>query len=270
MNTELISNLSKHHAHIPWQSAPPIESSALSVGTIGGLILSAFLGGLFAAYWSNFFESRRRIRDLRRDKYYDHRNSIVQIEHEIIPIRINLSRNINSLEVGIEDTNENNIRIILRLYKLFLSSGLNLKILNVDLINAYLDLYVILESINSDVQYLEGIVSNIRDSYRVGKVDESLISMYVLITKQLHKTCKKADKMSLILLSKCRVAIHKDDKEIIKSYITNGGEISYSISEKEITKENEKTTSQELRPYTEGEDREQFVAPYMDLRRIPT
>lgn len=61
------------------------------------IIAAAFFGGLFAGLFSNYFESRRRIFDKRSDKYHEHRNTIVQIEHELIPARVNLSRNIKSL-----------------------------------------------------------------------------------------------------------------------------------------------------------------------------
>ncbi len=111
---------------------------ANTTSTIGNLIkdstfqivLSAFLGGFFAALFSNHFESRRRIKELRRDKYFEHRNTVVQIEHELIPLRVNMSRNIASVEDALKNTNDNNIRIILRFYNISISTGLSLKLLN--------------------------------------------------------------------------------------------------------------------------------------------
>jgi len=60
---------------------------------------------LFAGLFSNYFESKRRIFDKRSDKYHEHKNTIVQIEHELVPARLNLSRNIQSLEDAIKHTN---------------------------------------------------------------------------------------------------------------------------------------------------------------------
>src|SRR5437762_1602869 len=91
---------------------------------LGAIIASAFFGGFFAALWTNRFETKRRIHDKRHDKYYEHRNTIVQIEQELIPLRVNISRDIASISQAIDNTNDQNIRLILRFYKLSLSTGL--------------------------------------------------------------------------------------------------------------------------------------------------
>ncbi len=235
-------------------------------GTLGGILLSAFAGGLFAGLWSNFFESRRRIKELRRGKYYEHRNTLVQIEQESIPARLNLSRNLNSLIIAKEGTNANNFRILLRMYKLHLSSGLGLKLLNVELINDYAQLYTIFENINSDIQYLEGVANIITEDRKQGKIDVSLVAMYPVLLEQLYKICLRADKKSLDMLSKCKIIFNKDDKKIIEKYIKNGGQIHYSISSKSILQENNKTIKEETRPFGKNEDKEQFVALYLDVK----
>src|SRR3989344_6491762 len=56
-------------------------------------IFTGFWGGLFAGLWGYYYQSKQRNEEKRADKYFDHRNVIVQIEHEMIPIRLNLSRN---------------------------------------------------------------------------------------------------------------------------------------------------------------------------------
>lgn len=239
---------------------------AMSLWPLGGILISAFAGGLFAGLWSNFFESRRRIKELRRDKYYEHRNTLVQIEQESIPARINLSRNLNSLIVAKEGTNKNNFRILLRMYKLHLSSGLGLKLLNVELINDYAQLYTIFESINSDIQYLEGVANTIKDDRKAGKIDVSLVTMYPVLLEQLYKICLRADKKSLDLLSKCKIVFNKDDKEIINKYVKNGGQILYSIPRKNVLETNSKTIKEETRPFGKNEDKEQFVALYLDVK----
>lgn len=122
------------------------------------IILSAFSGGFFAAFFTNYFESKKRIHEIRRDKYFEHRNTVVQIEHELIPFRVNLSRNITSIDDALKNIDENNIRIILRFYQSSISTGLSLKLLNLTLINEYVETYSLIESLNTDFEYLNGII----------------------------------------------------------------------------------------------------------------
>jgi hypothetical protein len=178
-----------------------------------------------------------------------------------------MSRNINSLATSIEGTNPNQIRIILRLYRLSFSSGLSLKLLNIDLINEYSDLYIVLETLNSDIQYIEGVASNILSDFKSGKVNETLIGMYPTLINQLYKTCLKADKKSLSLLSKCKLIFNQDDVVKKNSYLKSGGSINYNIAQKDIKNEESKIDKEESAP-RENEDKEQFIAPYMDIKRV--
>ncbi len=226
------------------------------------ILLSAFSGGLFAGIWSDHFESKRRLRELRRDKYIDHRNTIVQIEHELIPLRVNMSRNLRTLEASF-DHEDNVIRLMLRFYKLFLSSGLSLKILSIDIINDYSNLYSLIETINSDTQYLEEEVNAIMTSLKDKEVNESLLDVYSVHIGNLQKKCKKADILSLDLLSKVKIIIDISDKKVKSDYLKSGGEIYYDISKQELAEENRKTIKEET-PIVSDEGT-QFVAPYADV-----
>src|SRR3989344_3565614 len=118
-------------------SASPNPQLLNGASSMAAIILSSFFGGLFAGWWSNYFETKRRIHDKRHDKYYEHRNTIVQIEQELIPLRVNISRDLASITDAIENTNDQNIRFILRFDRLFLSTGLGLRLLSLDFINMY-------------------------------------------------------------------------------------------------------------------------------------
>lgn len=263
----MIENI--RHSHILWQHYVNPDSSSLSITSITSMTISAFLGGLFAGIWGNFFEVRRKRIEIRREKYNEHRNAIVQIQHEIIPLRINLSRDLACFNEILINTNKYNTRIVLRLYDLNLNSDLSMKILSIDLINEYLDLITILESIKSDIQYLTSLKNNILENSNIGKNNESLNNLYPMVVQQLQKMCLKADALSLKLLSKCRLAINSSDqKNLLNKYISHGGEVVYVFTNKDIKKENTRTTRRETRPYAENEDREQFLAPYMDIKRI--
>jgi hypothetical protein len=59
---------------------------------------SAFLGGFSAGVFIYYFNSKSRLNELRHTKYFEHRTTMVQIEHELIGVRANLSRNIESIK----------------------------------------------------------------------------------------------------------------------------------------------------------------------------
>lgn len=244
-----------------------LVSSLLVSGYIQ-IILSAFFGGLFAGLFSNYFESRRRISDKRRDKYFDHRNTIVQIEHEILPSRINISRNINSIEDSISNTNETSKRIVLRFFKLKLSPGLSLNMLNLDLINLYSEVYSQYESVNNDIDYLSQIVASIIDDKKNNKVDDNLIIQYFQFSDYLLKEITDADNKSLELLSYCKSVIDKKDKDQLDKYLANGEEIIYKFDKKLIRKISSTVKKEETRPYRKGESRPQFITPFLDLKRV--
>lgn len=257
----------------------PIASNSTSINTIlpsvvdgtlnlGAIILSAFFGGFFAGTWTNFFESKRRIADKRTDKYYEHRNTVVQIEQELIPLRVNISRNITSIADAINNTNENNIRFVLRFYKLYSSTGLGLKLLSLDLINKYAQLYSAIETFNSDIQHVSGIVESVRENNLVGKVDHSLVDSYKVFLPHLKNECEEIDQKSLELLAIIKVAINKGDKKIKDKYLKDGEEIKYRISDYSLTEKYEEITKEEDPSFHKGEKRPKFISPFLDLKKV--
>lgn len=248
------------------------EAAEYSGNNISLIILAGFFaglfGGFFAGYFTNYFESKRRISDKRTDKYYEHRNTLVQIEHEILPSRVNLSRNLKAIEVSF-NVSDHVTRVILRFYKLKLTSGLSTKLLNVNLINEYAELYTLLETINSDIQYLEDVVTTIRAGLEKKPilVKKTLLETYSKFVKQLEKTCLLADRKSLELISKIKIILRKKDEPILKEYIKTGGQITYSIQGKSVIKESKKITKEETRPFKKNDLTGKFVAPYIDLSR---
>jgi len=226
-------------------------------------VISAFAGGFFAAYWSNKYEAKRRMDELRLDKYIEHRNTIVQLEHELIPERVSMSRNLSSFVEFKNGTNETRFRVLLRLYKLSLSPGLTMKLLNMDILNAYADLYSIIESINLDISYHEYLSDKILSDAKAGKIDTSMLYLYATLVENLQKNCLIADNKSEILLAKCKAIVDLNDKDIKASYIKTGGTIAYDIPDSVLQNKKQAINSQE-KP-TGDNDRVQFVAPYMDL-----
>lgn len=232
------------------------------------IILAAFCGGLFAGLFSDFFESRRRIREKRSDKYYDHRNTLVQIEHEIIPIRANMSRNLVSIEDALNNIDDNTIRIVLRLYTLDLSTGLSLKLINKTLINLYSETYISIQQINSDIQFINDLVSTIVSDSKVSKVDVSKIRMYVEMLRYLKIECDKSDKQILELVSTCQAIFDVDDKAIVNRYMRHGGEIEYRLSKDKILAKSNKLEAEENREAQSGDERPNFLAAYLDIKRV--
>lgn len=232
------------------------------------IILSAFSGGLFAGLFANYFESKRMLSEKRRDKYFEHRNTIVQIEHELIPVRVNMSRNIASIEDALTNINDTNIRLILRFYKLYISTGLSLKLLNLTLINQYSELYILIESINSDMRYIDGIVGSITADINKGIMDSNKIQMYIQMLNHLKNRCGEADKKTLELVSFSQIIINQDDKKIIKTYLKKGGLIEYKIDNKEIKIKSKKTEKEENLEYKNGEARPKFIALYLDIKKV--
>ena len=232
------------------------------------IIAAAFFGGLFAGLFSNYFESKRRILDKRSDKYHVHRNTIVQIEHELIPARVNLSRNIKSLADAIESTNQNNIRLILRFNKLKLSTGLSLNLLDKKFINEYAELFSLFESQNSDIDYLDGMIQQIRTDQKNGSIDGSLLHSYVQMIEYLHQSCLEIDNKSHILLAMCQIALNQEDKTIKKKYLKNGKLIEYEFAAQKMKEKIKKITSEENRLPKDGETQPKFFVPFMDIKKI--
>lgn len=239
-------------------------------GTIAlvGIIVSAFLGALFSGLINNYFESRRRLKEKRTDKYFEHRNSIVQLEHELIPIRLNTSRNLAALEDAISNTNPTNIRFILRFYKLSLSSGLNQKFVSLDFINSYSQLYSAIEIFNSDIQYVEGLVYSVRENMKEGKVDDSLNASYKKFLPHIKNECQEIDKKTFELLSKSKLAIGQEDEKIKKKYTEDGKEIKYTFNKKAMDKKNKEIEKEEDFNSHPNEPRPQFISPFLDLKKV--
>lgn len=233
-----------------------------------GIMASAFFGGLFAGVWTNHFESKRRIHDKRTEKYFEHRNSIVQIEQELIPLRVNISRNFASITDALGNTNENNIRFILRFDRLFLSTGLGLKLLSLDLINMYAQLYSAIEKFNSDIDYVSGMIVSVREDQKVGKMDPSLIESYKVFLPHLKDECEEIDQKSLELLALSKVAIGKEDKNIKIKYVKDGKEIKYLVNKKSLTQKYDDIKKEEDASSHKGEKQPKFVSPFLDLKKI--
>lgn len=233
------------------------------------IILSAFFGGLFAGLFSNYYESRRRISDKRRDKYYDHRNTMVQIEHELLPARVNISRNIASLDASLKNTNKSNKRIILRFFKLKLSPGLSLNLLNLDLINLYAKVFSQFEIINNDIDYIDKLASSIIEDKKNNRLEDNLIDMYFQFSEHLLAEIKIADQISLKLVSHCKLILSKNEDDVLKGYLKKGGLIKYKFMKKTAKKISDKILKRETRPHKKGEIRPRFIAPFLDLKKVP-
>ena len=232
------------------------------------LATSAFFGGLFAGLFSNYFESKRRLLEKRRDKYYKHRNTIVQIEHELMPVRINISRNISSLDEALKNTNDSNKRIILRFFKLKLSAGLNLNLLNLKLINLYAETYGLFETINNDIDYISQMVVSILEDKKNKRIDGNLINTYIEFSNFLLAEIRQADEKCLELLSHCKSVLDKDEEKILIKYLKEGKQVKYNFNKKSIKKISRRVISEETRPHTALETRPQFMTPFLDLKRV--
>lgn len=233
-----------------------------------GIIASAFFGGFFAAIWSNHFESKRRIQDKRHDKYYEHRNTIVQIEQELIPLRVNIARNDTAISDAIENTNDLNVRFILRFYKRSLSTGLGLKLLSIDFINKYAELYSAIESLNSDIDYVSGMVSMIIEDKKEGKIDDSVIESYKVFLPQLKDECEQVETKSLELLGIAQLAIGKEDKKIKDKYVKDGKEIKYALTKQSLDKKYKSIKKEEDGSLHKNEKQPKFVSPFLDLKKV--
>lgn len=253
------------------QSASYIQQSpdVISITTAFiGIVLSAFLGALFSGIVNNFFESRRRARDKRSDKYFEHRNSIVQIEHELIPLRLNTSRNIAALSDAIENTNPYNIRFILRFYKLSLSSGLSQKLVSLAFINKYAKLHSDIEIFNSDLEYVSGLVQMVIQNSKKGKVDKSINTAYKQFLPHLQQECEDIDQKTLELLTISKLALRNDDTRVKEQYIKDGKEIKYKFDKKSFKARQQDIEKEEDFSNHPDEKRPQFISPFLDLKRV--
>jgi hypothetical protein len=213
---------------------------------------------------------RGRLRNKRLDKYVEHRNTIVQIEHELIPARKNMGNNIRALEDAVKQFKKGAPRLILRMYETTLSTGLSLKIVNLELINDYAELYILLKKINSDIDYLNQLVENIQMRGEKGKEFISLITAYEKLIEYLLKQCKKADNKILLLIAKCQIVLDygEEEKSLKRKYINDGQEIEYNFSERDIQKKKDRVTKQESRPYADEETPDEVFMLYLDVQLV--
>lgn len=229
------------------------------------IVLSAFFGGLFAAYWTYTFEIKRNLLDKRREKYNDHRNTIVQLEHELMPLRINLSRDQASINDALDTQTDTKTRLILRFYKLKLSTGLSLKLVNLDFINKYSELYSLIESINADFDYLNDLSQRIQAEIGTNRFKPSYLVVYRTMLPVLKVHCDEVDKKSLDLLIYAQLALRQNNKKTLEKYLDSGDLIEYHIDPNEKTKQTRKITREETRAPKEGEVRPQFASLYLDI-----
>ncbi len=225
---------------------------------------------LFGIFYTNSAESKRRREEKRTDKFYDHRNTIVQLEHEIIPIRVRMFRNLSVLKDALDNTNPSRTRLILRFDKLNISAGLSLKLLSLDLINKYSELYSLLETINSDFDYIERMVTSLQNRKEL-TIEQtlSLEQAYITMLPYILDQCERADSKSLKLLTICKLALAKDTETQLKNYQKKGGEIIYSIREEELKLKNAEIEEEEQLPEKDGEPRPKFVSLYLDIVKVP-
>jgi hypothetical protein len=232
-------------------------------------VIAAFAGGFFAAYFTNHYESKRRLVEKRREKYMDHKNTIVQLEHELIPMRVNLSRDLSTID-GLNDSPAESSRLIMRMYDLSISTGLSLRLLNLKLVNMYSELFSLTESINSDIKYLDGMVKtvheNLKDKDSMQMV-ESVLNSYIMMASILKNKLMDADKKSLDLVAYCRVVLSMGNYNL-EEYIKVGEQVNYKFSKSRIFKEKKIITGEEGGSTHKGEKPIQFFAPYFDIRKI--
>lgn len=245
--------------------------SIISDSTIS-LFISAFLGGFSAGVFTYYFNSKSRLNEVRNTKYFEHRNTIVQIEHELVSVRVNLSRNIESIKTALEVKNDR-YRFILRFFSLDISSGLSLRLLDLDFINKYAELYIIFQSINSDIEYLKSMVQEIQSKIDIDNPQPtptliSLVNNYMLMLNHVYTQLLTSDKMSLELVAMCKIALIESPENKLKEYMRKGGEIKYSISKAAINKKIQMILKEENKRGSEEDPRPQFVALFFDMFRV--
>lgn len=228
------------------------------------------IGGIFAALLTFYLTAKVRTKNKRLDKYVEHRNTLVQIEHELIPARVSMDNNLKALEDAIQQNDQGITRLILRMHKLDLSTGLSLKLLSLELINNYAELYVSLKKINSDIDYLDQIVEKIQIWADERKNIASLIIAYEKLIKYLVVQCQKADKNMLEIVAKCQIAILLDESkdEFKLKYQNDGEEVKYDFDKIEINLKKKNLEKQENMPYTDSETHEQIFMLYLDLHLV--
>ncbi len=246
----------------------PFQPPEPALNNVANVLISSF-GGIAAALVTYYLDSQGRTREKRTERYLLHRNTLVQVEHEIIPLRLNIGRDLKTLDETISGCDENTTRVILRTYKLDLSSNLGINMLDINFINKYSELYTLVESINSDLHYLEGITESIKSEAKQGQINFSGISTYLTFLPILRDSCRKADELSLSLLSMIRCVLNDNDAASRKLFELNGVLEKYKFSKKQLIKDQKKIITQENRPFKNGKRPDKFVVFYLDLKKRP-
>lgn len=238
------------------------ESRALDI-FIQAIISS--VGGITAALIIFKLESKRIINEKRRKKFNEHGNAVVQLEHELIPARINLANNINALSEILNDTTPSSIGLLLRTEKINISPGLSLKLQNLILINDYSKLFQKIKQINSDLFYLDEIVKTIVKKFDSQKIDESLLMVYLQLISHIISICEKTDTATLKLLSKCMLIIDSPNEFTLKEYIKTGKAINYNFDKDKLIKIEQKIIVEEA---GQGEEPDKIFLPVYNLKRV--
>jgi len=228
------------------------------------------IGGILAAILTFRLDSKGKMQNKRLDKYADHRNTLVQIEHELAPTRVSVGNNIKALEDAVQQFDSGVPRLILRMYKSDFSTGLSLRLINLELINDYSKIYILLKKINSDIDYLNQIVEKIQLWLEQEKDFSSLLVAYEKLIRYLVIQCKKADKKILDIVAKCKIALSLDEQEekIKNKYRKDGKEVIYSFPKNSLDSKKADIVQQEKRPYIDGENPDQTFMLYLDLKLV--
>lgn len=219
--------------------------------------------GIIAAQYTYLLSQKGNIKEKRRDKYFKHRNTLVQLEHELIPARIDIGNNIKAFEDAIENTGPNKLRLILKMNKIDISTGLSLNLLDLEIINDYSKLYVLIKKINSDISYLDILLNKIQEGQR----SQDILDSYKLLQSHMLSQLRKIDDLGLDLLIKCQLIFKQDDEKLSKIYEKTEKLFGYDFDKKEIDEKKEEITNEETRPPNPGEEPDKNFLLYLDINR---
>lgn len=187
------------------------------------------IGGIVAALLANYLSQKSRVENKRKDAYIKHKNAVVQMEQELLAARIEIDRDIQILENSINFNSETKTRLILKMYKPDFSSGLGLRLLSVDFINKYYNLFLLFRKINLNIDYLSVVVADIRSGLKKNDLENNYLSTYRKIVGILFDQLKQAESDTLELIIMSESLLDLNEKEIISKFLENGKEINYNI-----------------------------------------
>jgi hypothetical protein len=123
------------------------------------------------------------------------------------------------------------------------------------------------ESLNSDFQYTSGVVNQIIEDHKQGKIDFSKIGVYLEMLNYLKYQCDLVDKKTLSLICMSKIAIRGDQDKKLGAYLKEGKLIEYNFDKEVLTSEAVKVEKEEKQDMKDGVPRPKFVALYLDFRR---